>query len=283
MFGKRSDGRKLKEIPPFFRVIPNVMLERSDSQVYFKQDIPIKSLDEYIDKKAEEGIKLSYMYIIYAAIIRIIAERPQLNRFAMNGSLYARDGIYVSLAIKKNLSDDGQETTLKLRFTGEENIFEVKEKLDAAIDLNRDHETVNSTDSLASALGLIPNGLIRKAVKFLAFLDRHNAMPKKVIEASPFHTSVFLTNVGSLGIDSIYHHLYNFGTTSMFFAMGKKKKTFIYEDDEIHEERAITIAFVGDERICDGYYYANSFKQLSKYLRKPELLENHAEVKQDVK
>ena len=104
MFGKRSDGRKLKEIPPFFRVIPNVMLERSDSQVYFKQDIPIKSLDEYIDKKAEEGIKLSYMYIIYAAIIRIIAERPQLNRFAMNGSLYARDGIYVSLAIKKNLS-----------------------------------------------------------------------------------------------------------------------------------------------------------------------------------
>ena len=157
MFGKRSDGRKLKEIPPFFRVIPNVMLERSDSQVYFKQDIPIKSLDEYIDKKAEEGIKLSYMYIIYAAIIRIIAERPQLNRFAMNGSLYARDGIYVSLAIKKNLSDDGQETTLKLRFTGEENIFGVKEKLDAAIDLNRDHETVNSTDSLASALSLVSN------------------------------------------------------------------------------------------------------------------------------
>lgn len=85
----------------------------------------------------------------------------------MNGSLYARDGMYVSLAIKKNLSDDGQETTLKLRFTGEENIFEVKEKLDAAIDLNRDHETVNSTDSLASALSLVSNGMIRKAFKFL--------------------------------------------------------------------------------------------------------------------
>lgn len=283
MFGKRSDGRKLKEIPPFFRVIPNVMLERSDSQVYFKQDIPIKSLDEYIDKKAEEGIKLSYMYIIYAAIIRIIAERPQLNRFAMNGSLYARYGIYVSLAIKKNLSDDGQETTLKLRFTGEENIFEVKEKLDAAIDLNRDHETVNSTDSLASALSLVSNGMIRKAFKFLAFLDKHNSMPKKVIEASPFHTSVFLTNVGSLGIDSIYHHLYNFGTTSMFFAMGKKKKTFIYEDDEIHEERAITLAFVGDERICDGYYYANALKQFNRYMKKPEMLEENIIPKEDIR
>lgn len=283
MFGFRSDGKKLKDIPPFFKVIPNIMLDRDDSQVYFKQDIALKSLDEYIDKKAEEGIKISYMNIIYAALVRIIAERPYLNRFAVNGNLYARNGIYVSLAIKKNLSDEGQETTIKLRFTGEENIFEIKEKLDSAIDVNRENETVNSTDSLASALSLIPNGLIRKAVKLLRFLDKHGIMPKKIIEASPFHTSVFLTNVGSLGIDSIYHHIYNFGTTSMFFAMGKKKKTFIYEDDEIHEEKAITIAFVGDERICDGYYYATSFKLLNKYLRKPELLETHAEIKQDIK
>lgn len=283
MFGFRSDGKKLKDIPPFFKVIPNIMLDRDDAQVYFKQDIALKSLDEYIDKKAEEGIKISYMNIIYAALVRIIAERPYLNRFAVNGNLYARNGIYVSLAIKKNLSDEGQETTIKLRFTGEENIFEIKEKLDSAIDVNRENETVNSTDSLASALSLIPNGLIRKAVKLLRFLDKHGIMPKKIIEASPFHTSVFLTNVGSLGIDSIYHHIYNFGTTSMFFAMGKKKKTFIYEDDEIHEEKAITIAFVGDERICDGYYYATSFKLLNKYLRKPELLETHAEIKQDIK
>ena len=85
MFGHRSDGRKLKTVPPFFRVIPCVMLERNDAQVYFKQDIKLKELDEYIDRKAKEGIKLSYMNIIYAAIVRIIAERPYLNRFAMNG------------------------------------------------------------------------------------------------------------------------------------------------------------------------------------------------------
>ena len=126
MFGFRSDGKKLKDIPPFFKVIPNIMLDRDDAQVYFKQDIALKSLDEYIDKKAEEGIKISYMNIIYAALVRIIAERPYLNRFAVNGNLYARNGIYVSLAIKKNLSDEGQETTIKLRFTGEENIFEIK-------------------------------------------------------------------------------------------------------------------------------------------------------------
>ena len=227
MFGFRSDGRKLKTVPPFFRVIPNVMLEREDSQVYFKQDIILKDMDEYIDKKAKEGIRLSYMNIIYAALVRIIAERPYLNRFAMNGSLYARNKIYVSLAIKKTFSDEGQETTIKLPFNGNENIFEIKEKLDTAVEINKEKSMQNKTDHTAKLLSLIPNMFIRMTVKLLRFLDRHGAMPKKIIEVSPFHTSVFLTNVGSLGIDSIYHHLYNFGTTSMFFAMGKKKKSFM--------------------------------------------------------
>ena len=137
-------------------------------------------------------------------------------------------------------------------------------------------------DKTAKILSLVPNGVILSAVKFLNFLDKHGIMPKSLINASPFHTSVFLTNVGSLGIDSIYHHLYNFGTTSMFFSMGKKKKSYIYEEDEIHEEKCITIAFVGDERICDGYYYATSFKQLVKYLKKPELLEETPEQNQKV-
>lgn len=283
MFGHRSDGRKLKTVPPFFRVIPCVMLERNDAQVYFKQDIKLKELDEYIDRKAKEGIKLSYMNIIYAAIVRIIAERPYLNRFAMNGSLYARNQIFVSLAIKKSFAGEGQETTIKLPFTGTENIFEIKEKLDKAIEQNKDYSTSNNTDALAKAFSIVPNGLIRAAFKFIKFLDKHGAVPKAIISASPFHTSVFLTNVGSLGIDSIYHHLYNFGTTSLFFAMGKKKKSYIYDDDEMHEEKCITIAFVGDERICDGYYYATSFKQLSKYLKKPELLEQPGVVKEDIK
>ena len=282
MFGHRSDGRKIKNIEPIFKLIPSIMLNRDDSQVYFKQTIALSGMDEYINKKAEEGIKLSYMSIIFAAIIRIIAERPYLNRFAMNGALYARKGIYVSIAIKKNMNDEGQETTIKLPFKGTENIFEVKEALDKAIELNKNESTVNNTDKLIFLFNLIPTFLIRGIVKFLAFADRHGFMPKKIIEASPFHTSLFLTNVGSLGIDSIYHHLYNFGTTSMFFAMGKKKKSYLYDDDTIREEKSITIAFVGDERICDGYYFASSFKQLSKYLKNPEILESHPEPKEDL-
>ena len=283
MFGYRPDGKKVKKVAPVFKIIPSIMLDRCDSQVFFKQDIPLKSLEEYINQKAEEGIKLSYMTVIYAAIVRIIGERPQLNWFAMNGTLYQRDKIYVSLAIKKSLTDEGEETNLKIPFTGKENIFEVKERLDAEINENKKIETENSTDKFVNFINLIPNFLVRWIVKFLRFLDKYGLMPKKIIDISPFHTSVYITNLGSLGIDSIYHHLYNFGTTSMFFAMGKKKKSYIYEDDEIKKEKCITIAFVGDERICDGYYYANSFKQLLRYLKKPALLEDNKSSETEIK
>ena len=282
MFGYRSDGRKLRNIPPFFKIIPQVMRTREDSQVYYSYDIPIKAMDEYINKKAEEGIKISYMTIIYAAMVRLIAQRPRLNRFVINGRTYARKDIEISLAIKKNLTDEGQETTIKLPFIGNENIFEIKEKIDNAISENKDTSSTNDTDILATTLSLVPNFLLKLAISFVMFLDKHGMLPKFVIKASPFHTSAFLTNVASLGIDAIYHHLYNFGTTGLFLAMGKKKKDYIYDDETVKEEKCISLAFVCDERICDGFYFASSVKMFNRFLKKPELLEENTPKIEDV-
>ncbi len=283
MFGLRSDGRKIKSLDPLFRVIPHVMKERSDAHVYFSQEIPIKTLDEYIAKKDQEGIKMSYMNIIYAALVRMLAEKPALNRFIMDGRTYARHGIHISLAIKKGMTEDAEETTIKLPFTGSENIFEVKEILDNTILQNKDKENQNDTDKLVKFLSYVPNWLYKLIVNILMYLDKHGMMPKFIIKLSPFHTSAFLTNVGSLGIDAIYHHLYNFGTTGVFLAMGKKKKSYIYEDDDIVQEKSISLAWVADERICDGFYYATALKSFYRYLKKPELLEEKIEPKQDIR
>ncbi len=283
MFGFRSDGRKIKTTGPLFKLIPLLMKKRSDAHVFYKQELPIKALDEYIAKKEQEGIKFSYMSIIYAALVRMLAEKPALNRFVINGRTYARKGIFISLAIKKEMSDEVEETTLKIPFTGSENIFEVKEKLEKTIEINKKLEEKNDTDKLAKVLSLTPNLVMKGLVNFLMFLDRHGLMPKFVINASPFHTSAFLTNVGSIGIDAIYNHIYDFRTTGIFLAMGKKQKNYIPEDDNLVEEKAITLAWVADERICDGFYFANSLRQFYKYLKKPELLEENIEPKQDIK
>lgn len=282
MFGKRADGKVLKKVDPFFTLIPHIMKRRSDAQVFYTEEIPLAPLDEYISRKESEGIKMSYMSIIYSALVRIIGQKPSLNRFVVNGKLYSRYGIDISLAIKKGMSETAEETTLKLHFTGSENIFEIKDRLEKVITENKDTSAENSTDKLAKALAYIPNWLIKLIVNFLIFLDKHELLPKTIIEASPFHTSAFLTNVGSLGIDAIYHHLYDFGTTGIFLAMGKKKKSIIYDDDSLKEEKSLSFRWVLDERICDGYYYANAVKLFNKYMKKPELLEENIEPVKDV-
>lgn len=279
MFGRRSDGKELKHVMPFFRIMPCIMKERDDSQVYFNQDIAIKKIDEFIAVKAQEGIKITLLDIMFAAIVRIFAERPKLNRFATNGRIYARNKITLAITIKKSLTEDGDETTVKVDFDGTENIFEVRDKLQSLIKENKDVEAKNGTDKIAGVLAKIPTSILKIAVGLLKIMDKHGYLPKSVIEVSPFHTSAVVTNVGSLGIDSIYHHVYNFGTTSMFFAIGKKKKSYVFNDDELAKERTINVAFVGDERICDGQYYASSFRSLVRYVTHPDLLETGAEKK----
>lgn len=283
MFGLRCDGRKLKTLDPLFRVIPHVMKERNDAHVYYTEELPIKYLDEYIAKKSEEGIKMSYMNIIYAALIRLLAEKPHLNRFVMDGRTYARHDITISLAIKKGMTEEAEETNIKLHFTGRENIFEIKEKLDSSIAQNKEVTAQNSTDTFVKFLSHMPDWLFKFVVNTLMWLDKHGMMPKAVVELSPFHTSAYLTNLGSLGIEPIYHHIYNFGTVGIFLAMGRKKKTYIYEEDSIVQEKAICLKWVADERICDGFYYASALKSFYRYLRKPELLEQSIEPKQDIK
>lgn len=178
MFGRRSDGVLLKKLPIIFKLMPSVMKERNDSQVLFKQDVPIKEIEKYIDLKAKEGIKLSVMDVVLAAIVRIINERPQLNRFCVNGRTYARNTLSISLAIKKSLEDDGEETNLKFLFTGKENIFEVKEITEKLIKENKKVEVQNGIDKLANALGALPYGIIIPLVSFLKWLDKYRIITK---------------------------------------------------------------------------------------------------------
>lgn len=117
MFSKRSDGKAIKGVDIFFKIIPHIMKERRDSQIFLRNDVELNALDEYIDKKESEGIRITYMDIIYSALVRLIAERASLNRFVINGRVYSRNDIYISLVIKKNMCDEAEETVVKLKFT----------------------------------------------------------------------------------------------------------------------------------------------------------------------
>ena len=271
---KRSDGYLLKDLKAFVKIIPYVMEKRSDSQNFSKQVFSAESIDKYILEKKQSGYNFSYMHVFIAAYVRVIAERPQLNRFVMKGQIYQRNKIYVSMAVKRSLRDDGEETTVKFEFTGKENIFEIAEIIDKniaqAVSTGGDNETDKLAEKVMSMPGFVKNVLVR----IIKAADSCNMLPKSVIDASPFHTTMFFTYLKSIDTQYIYHHLYDFGTTGLFAALGKTVKLAIVENDRLVIKKCCEIGYTMDERICDGLYYARSFKLFEKYVSKPELLES---------
>lgn len=280
MYSKRKNARCLKTLTPFERVMGHIMPTRSDAQVYYSDDIDCEILDEYIEKKKAEGIELTYLDIFTAATVRLYAKRPALNRFIMGGRTFANDKIYVSMAVKKLLRDNCDETTIKVPFTGHENIFEVRERMRELIYAQKGMERANGTDKTARLMRIMPNWVLRFAFWWIRVLDKRSMLPAKLVEVSPFHTSVFITYLKSLGIPGIYHHCYDLGTVGQFIAVGKERRIPVIDKKtgQVRPGKVITIMVVADERICDGLYYARSMRLFRRVLENPEVLEERLEV-----
>jgi hypothetical protein len=242
------------------------MSRRYDATNFMTVDFPYDHVSAYINKQRKTGDgSVSLMSCILAAYIRTVAKYPEINRFVISKKIYARDGIWVSfVTLKDNWSGEGEqdETVVKLRFTGYETIGEISTAVDTAIEKNRKTENRNSMDRLLGSIFFIPL-LPSTIVSVLKGLDKLGILPRKIVEASPFHTSIFFTNMASIRSYPIYHHIYDFGSTSVFISLGM----------DLNNRKRYQMKIATDERICSGSTYVRAMHYFFKNLRHPEFLE----------
>ena len=280
MMKNRPDGRRIRNVDPMQLITCFLMKKRYDSMNFYEDSINCEAWDKYIKEKSEQGIKIGYMQIFIAGVVRMLALKPRLNRFVMNGKLYARPKIWVSFTIHPELHIDSPDTTIKLAFDGTESILEITEKINEAIR----KETVlregeNGADKMARVLTSLPSWLLNAVASIAMWMDRHNILPKSVIEFSPFHTSFYITNLKSLGVNPVFHHTCEFGTNGLFFAMGKEKQIPVVEKGEVVIQKHMPFTLVSDERFCDGLYFALALREFKKIMKNPKLLETPLEKK----
>lgn len=284
-FGDRKDGRLLRSINPFYKIIPYIMRSRVDAQNFFEDKIDIGKTEAFIrEKRNDTTINIGFLHIIIAAMVRTISLRPGLNRFIAGQKIFARNEILISLALKKELLEGSPETTIKMKFEPTDTLFEIAAKINDAVLANKKADENNDTDKTARIIMMCPRVIVRFLVWLIRGIDYLGFLPKFLIDVSPFHTSVFITDLGSLGIQPIYHHLYEFGTTSLFVAFGAKyREKHITRDNNIVERKYVSIKIVTDERTVDGHYYASAFKLFKSLMQNPERLESSLkEVIEDV-
>ena len=280
------EGRRIKTVDPINYIIPFIMPTRSGASNFFEATLDITEAEKFLREKRMAGqSNLSIMHVIMAAYVRVVSQYPGINRFIRGQRIYARNGISISLTIKKKLTLDAQETVVQLIADPRDTIDDIYNKLNTLVEENKEEGDTNGMDALIRLVCKIPRIFLKSFVGSLKVLDYFGCMPRIITKLSPFHGSMFLTNVGSLGIDAIYHHLYDFGNCPVFIAMGKRKNILeLTDEDEVIKKKAITITVVTDERICDGHYYAEAFKKIKRYIENPSLLETPPEtVVEDIK
>lgn len=273
MFGHRPDGKRINSIEPLVRITPYLMPMRCDAQVFLQHRLDYEQLARYIAAQNQKGERITFMQIIVASYVRSVAEHPEINRYILNKQFFSRTNCTVSFNILRDPNDaEAGETAVKIKFDLSDTIYDVRDRMNAVISVNRGADTQNFVDKLASFVLSIP-GLPTALVSVVRLLDRYGLCPGALLDELPFHTGMYITNNASIGLHHVNHHIYNFGSTSMFVGMGSLERVAVVEDGKARMKRFLPIGITVDERVTSGAHFSGFFGSICRYFAHPELLE----------
>ena len=274
MFGFRPDGKRLRDVDPIVQITPYLMPMRCDAQVFLQHKMDYEKAARYIAEKNRQCEKITFMQIIAAAYVRSVSQLPELNRYIFNKQYYARNNCSISYVVLTDpQNNESSEVTARIEFDLTDTIFDVRDRMIAAQEKIREEEDDAFLTKLAGALLKIP-GLATGIVGLYRLLDRYGLAPGFLIRELPFYSGLFITNNASIGLNHVWHHIYNFGSVSMFIGMGNILKEAITDSEgKTRMKRWLPLGMTADERMCSGAHYSAFFASMIKYMDDPALLE----------
>ena len=274
--GDRRDGKLLRDIDSMHFIMPIIYPNRCDNEAFISERFDLTNVNAYLEKRNAEDPEYKYnvFQIIVSAVIKAITLRPKLNRFIVNKNTYQRNEVSAAFVIKKIFSDGGSEGLAFIHTKEGDNLDAIHNEIYRQVSACRDQNLSDSSSDSMDILNKMPRFLSKFLLKIICFLDRHGWVPSFLIAADPYYSSVVFTNLGSIKLHSGYHHLTNWGTNSVFVAIGEaKKRPFIEEEGNVTMRDSIDLGLTIDERLADGYYYSKTMRLVRKLLEHPELLE----------
>ena len=271
----RFDAKYLKDCDAMHFIMPFMFPDRCDNQTYFTFQIDLTNLEKYLKKKNKKGIDYKYnvFQCVVTAVLKTITLRSKLSIFIHDRKMYKRNEVSAAFTVKQEFADDGGEVLCFIHSKPEWNIDDVHNELKRQLLKLKSKGYKDESSSVMDKLNSIPKFISRPLVRFVCWLEKKSLIPKSMIETDPYHSSAVLANLGSIGLPEGYHHLTNWGTTSIFVVLGEYGKMSFYENEKVVFKDGIKLGFTVDERIADGYYFSKSMKMLQLFLEEPKYLE----------
>ena len=281
--GDRKDGTLLRNIHPMHRVMPLMYPNRCDNEAFISERIDLTNVMAYLEKKnaADPAYKYNLFQVMITAMLKTITLRPKMNRFIANQTMYLRNEVSAAFTVKKIFSDNGAEALAIIHSKGSDTIDTVHDEIFRQVSICRSDKLDDGMKSV-DLVNKAPGFVFKILGVVLRWLDRHGKVPYSLIKGDPYYSSCVLTNLGSIKLHAGYHHLTNWGTTSVFCAIGEiKKRPFFDEEGNVTMRESVDLGLTIDERLADGYYYSKTVRLLKKLLENPELLDRPLEEEVD--
>jgi pyruvate/2-oxoglutarate dehydrogenase complex dihydrolipoamide acyltransferase (E2) component len=270
---RRCDGELVKNIDPIRRMMPVVMRGRNDSIIYHTTQWAIAEARAWLRHyNRTRGAKppATLFHLVAYACVKMLHARPGLNRFVSGSRIYQRKAVWLSFAAKTRFADEAPLTTVKLAFPAGVSFDELVDAMSAAVNDARSGRP-SRMEKEVRFLARLPVPLLRVVLATVRGLDHVNLLPEMLIEPDPMYSSVFLANLGSIHIGNAFHHLYEYGTCSLFGVVGAAGKTLVPgRDGQPAVRQVLQTQWSFDERVNDGFYCVESLEMMRRILEEPE-------------
>lgn len=270
---KRFDGTLIKEVDPFHSIVPYVMPKRTEAEVSLTETLDITNLNKFIEKKnKKDGTNVKLFHCICMAVAKTIYHRPKLNIFVSGRHFYQRKDITLSFVAKQKFDDKAEEVLMFMKVEPDMTLDNVSSIILGDVKKAREKKG-NDLDKTMNFVGKLPRFILEIVFFVIRRLEYHGRMPKDLMKGDPNYSTVLLSNLGSIGAKSCYHHLSNYGTCSFMITIGKSHT--IKEKNDVGkyvEKDVVDITVTLDERIADGFYFAKSLKIINYLFENPDEL-----------
>jgi hypothetical protein len=269
----RSDGVLLGKLPGFRKLFPYLMPTRTESVIYHSQLVNLGKTLPYLEQlKAGEGKRVSLFHVILAAAVRTLALRPDANRFVAGRRIYQRRSIDLSFVVKRELTEESGETNVKLTFDPRSTLAEVAARVNEGV-RGVKGSTTSADERTCDILTSLPRSVTRLAMAGVRDLDYFGLLPASFVKGDALYTSAYIANLGSIGLDAVYHHMFEWGNAAFFIVVGKPKKVpGVSAAGTLEVQELMEMRFSLDERITDGVHYAKTIALLTELIEDPERL-----------
>lgn len=271
--GDRKDAELVRDINPMNAAAAFLMPRKVESELHICETIDVGPILDYVMEKKTEKNNITFFNTTMAALVRLIALRPVLNRFVKNNKFFQRNSIEMGYVAKVSMDDEAVRAIHRTSFLPGSTVFEIAERLTGEIKKIRTGK-MGGSNRAVEKLVRYPHFMKKIIMKTLRWLDVHGWAPESIIKTDPNFSTVFVSNVGSINANAPSHHLNEWGTNSIFLCIGKiYEKNECCDDGTIIKRRLADFTFALDERIADGFYYSKSFAMFRDLMANPAQLE----------